>query len=98
METNVRFLIDLTKNKEFFKGNVHTNFINDNYADLFKEEKPTEGELIQAALATVLLDELDDIKQAVNTNDQFNPFIAETCFRVNYQHSRDIKFRYGERS
>lgn len=97
METNVKFLTDLAKNEEFIKGNVHTNFIRDNYESLFREESPTENELAQAALATVLTDELEEVELAIQKRDQYNPFIVESGFRVNYKHCRDLKFRYGER-
>lgn len=98
LETNVRFLVDLTKNEEFLRGNVHTNFIKENFESLFQEQTPSDNELIQAALATVLTEELDVVKDAIRNSDQFNPFIAEAGFRVNYKYCRDLEFRYGERS
>lgn len=98
LETNVGFLINLVKNKEFVLGNVHTNFINENFSSLFKDEYPTENELMQAALAIVLTDELEEVKKAIKRNDQFNPFIVEVGFRVNHRLCRTLKLRYVDKS
>lgn len=92
------FLINLVKNEEFILGNVHTNFINENFNSLFKDEYPTENELMQAALAIVLSDELEEVKKAIERRDQFNPFIVEAGFRVNHRLCRTLKLRYVDKS
>ncbi|RZC41029.1 methylcrotonoyl-CoA carboxylase subunit alpha, mitochondrial, partial [Asbolus verrucosus] len=94
LETNVNFLLDLAKHSEFMSGNVHTNFIKDNYESLFTAKTRTDTQVIQAALAVVLKDELTDIRNAVERRDQFNPFIVESGFRPNYQLMRDIKLKF----
>lgn len=98
METNIGFLINLVKNDEFIVGNVHTNFINENFNSLFKDEYPTENELMQAALAIVLTDELEEVKKAIKRRDQFNPFIVEAGFRVNHRLCTTLKLRYVDKS
>jgi hypothetical protein len=75
-------------------GNVHTNFIEENRDTLFKIKTASETQLVQAALAVVLRDELTDIGKAVDRKDQFNPFVVESGFRLNYHFDRDIKFRF----
>lgn len=86
------------KNEEFILGNVHTNFINENFNALFKDEYPTENELMQAALAMVLTDELAEVKKAIKRRDQFNPFIVEAGFRVNHRLCTNLKLRYVDKS
>lgn len=86
------------KNEEFILGNVHTNFINENFNALFKEQYPTENELMQAALAIVLTDELEIVKKAIKRKDQFNPFIVEAGFRVNHRLCTNFKLRYVDKS
>jgi hypothetical protein len=75
-------------------GNVHTNFIEENRDTLFKIKTASATQLVQAALAVVLRDELTDIGKAVDRKDQFNPFVVESGFRLNYHFDRDIKLRF----
>lgn len=98
LETNIRFLLNLVKDEEFGLGNVHTNYIKDHFTTLFKEDYPTENELMQAALAIVLTDEFELIKDAISKRDQFNPFVVESGFRVNHQLVRDLKLIYDSNS
>jgi 3-methylcrotonyl-CoA carboxylase alpha subunit len=94
LETNVNFLLDLARHPEFMSGNVHTNFIEENRDTLFKIKTASETQLVQAALGVVLRDELTDIGKAVDRKDQFNPFVVESGFRLNYHFDRDIKLRF----
>lgn len=96
METNVNFLLDLSKHPEFVAGNVHTNFIRDHNESLFREEKLSSIQLANAALAVVLTDEMDLLKEAIAENDHYNPFVVESGFRVNHRFIRDIKLKYKE--
>lgn len=96
LQTNVNFLLDLASHPEFVSGNVHTNFIKENHNSLFLTKSVDEIQKIQAALGVILLDELNDIGDAVKRKDQFNPFIVESCFRINYHHQRDIKLKFND--
>ncbi|KAK4879396.1 hypothetical protein RN001_007542 [Aquatica leii] len=88
LETNVNFLISLCNHEEFAAGNVHTNFIRDNYNSLFVETHPTEHQLIEAALSTILLEK--------NHVKDYNPFIVEAGFRINHNHQRDVKLIFKD--
>lgn len=96
METNINFLLDLSRHPEFVSGNVHTNFIKDHNSDLFVDNKVSDSILIQAAIATALTDELHDISDALEKDDQFNPFVVESGYRVNYNLERTMKFNEGK--
>ncbi|KAJ8960836.1 hypothetical protein NQ318_020132 [Aromia moschata] len=95
VETNVNFLLDLSRHPEFSAGNVHTNFIRDNFDSLFRRIVPTSNQLMQAALATVLKDREEELNQAVTRGDEFNPFIVEAAFRINYEHDKKINLKFG---
>ncbi|XP_060516748.1 methylcrotonoyl-CoA carboxylase subunit alpha, mitochondrial isoform X2 [Cylas formicarius] len=94
LETNVNFLLDLSKHGEFEAGSVHTNFIQDHNESLFADETPTKIQLIQGGLATILLDKNREKEMAARRNDSFNPFVLESNFRVNYVHVRDVKLKF----
>lgn len=96
LETNVNFLLDLASHPEFASGNVHTNFIRDHYDTLFKSKALDDVTLVQAALAVVLKDKSEEFDRAVEENNQFNPFIVEAAFRVNYEHERKIKLKFKD--
>lgn len=53
---------------------------------------------MQAALAIVLTDELEEVKKAIKRRDQFNPFIVEAGFRVNHRLGTSLKLRYVDKS
>lgn len=93
METNVNFLLDLSKHPEFVAANVHTNFIRDHNDSLFRKDALTDQQLVQGAMALVLTDELGKIEEAIDFGDHFNPFVVESGFRINYQHCRDVKLK-----
>ncbi|CAG9825447.1 unnamed protein product [Phaedon cochleariae] len=81
LETNVNFLLDLARHPEFAAGNVHTNFINDHHDSLFRDESPSEIQLIQATMAVVLTDQAEEVERAVARRDRHNPFTVESNFR-----------------
>lgn len=97
METNINFLLDLSRHPEFVAGNVHTNFIKDHNSELFVEPKLSDSILVQAAVASALSDEINDITNAINNDDEFNPFVVESCFRVNHKLERNFKFSYDDK-
>ncbi|EFA03540.1 methylcrotonoyl-CoA carboxylase subunit alpha, mitochondrial [Tribolium castaneum] len=96
LETNVNFLLDLVRHPEFISGNVHTNFIKENNDSLFKNKTVTPTQITQAALSVVLKDELLDMKNAMGRNDQFNPFVVESGFRINHNLIRDVKMKFKD--
>ncbi|XP_019871094.2 methylcrotonoyl-CoA carboxylase subunit alpha, mitochondrial isoform X1 [Aethina tumida] len=96
LETNVNFLLDLAKHPEFASGNVHTNFIKDHFDSLFSDDTPSNVQIIQAALAKELKDKEKDLQKARQTNDQYNPFVLESCFRVNHKLVRDVKLSFKD--
>lgn len=50
--------------------------------------------LVQAALAFVLKEKSEEYERAVENKDQYNPFIVEASFRVNYEHQRKIVLKF----
>lgn len=98
LETNVNFLLTLANHTEFEAGNVHTNFIKDNYNTLFSDDSPTEVQLIQAAIAKVLWDRKVEENAAVLRKDNFNPFVVESNFRVNHCDARDVKLKFKDKA
>lgn len=96
LETNINFLLDLANHQEFKAGNVHTNFIRDNYDTLFKSRIPTKENLIQASVALILSDKALEMELALKRQDTFNPFVLESNFRINYLYTRKITFKYQD--
>ncbi|KAL3281186.1 hypothetical protein HHI36_004403 [Cryptolaemus montrouzieri] len=94
LETNVNFLLDLSKHRDFEKGNVHTNFIRDHYDSLFPTRKIDENEKIQVALFIILNEKQQDVQKAIRKSDPFNPFILESNFRINHHQEKNITFKY----
>lgn len=92
METNVNFLLDLANHPEFQAGNVHTNFIPDYYDTLFRDDTPSNDNLIQASVASVLWEKSLEETESISRKDCYNPFVVESNYRINHKHSRDIKF------
>lgn len=56
LNTNIQFLMDLSKHAEFEAGNVHTDFISQHGEQLFPEKVLSPSSLCQAAIALVLRD------------------------------------------
>ncbi|XP_018569305.1 methylcrotonoyl-CoA carboxylase subunit alpha, mitochondrial [Anoplophora glabripennis] len=96
LETNINFLLNLARHPEFSAGNVHTNFIKDHDASLLSEVKPRETQLLQASLAIILKDKIEETAQAASRNDQYNPFVVESNFRVNQKHRRNIRLKFED--
>lgn len=85
--------MDLAGHPEFVSGNVHTNFIRDHYDTLFKNDSLDDITSIQAVLAILLKDKFEEFSRAEKNNNQYNPFIVEAAYRVNYEHERKIKLK-----
>ena len=56
VNTNIQFLMDLSKHAEFEAGNVHTDFISQHGEQLFPEKVLSPSSLCQAVIALVLRD------------------------------------------
>ncbi|KAK9879736.1 hypothetical protein WA026_006796 [Henosepilachna vigintioctopunctata] len=96
LETNVNFLLDLSKHKEFEEGNVHTNFIRDHHDSLFCGKKVEDYQKIQAAIAVVVNDVNKGLQDSHKTADTFNPFTLESNFRVNHQKEKTISLTFRD--
>lgn len=96
METNVNFLLDLARHQEFMSGNVHTNFIKDHYDSLFNKKPLDDVTMVQAALAFILKDKSEEFNKAIAEKNEYNPFIVESSFRVNYDNDRSIKLKFKD--
>lgn len=44
----------------------------------------------------VLTDEIEKLNDATVNQNQYNPFIVESAFRINYDHCQDIKLKHKE--
>lgn len=96
METNVEFLKELCRNKNFQNGDVHTGFIEENYDALFPKLQVPNDVLAQGTLGLILNEELEAMKKSIETDDPFSPFATETGVRVNHVLMRNFQFLVGE--
>ncbi|PNF29381.1 Methylcrotonoyl-CoA carboxylase subunit alpha, mitochondrial, partial [Cryptotermes secundus] len=96
VDTNLDFLLDLCNHSKFFSGNVHTNFIEQYRSELLAQKTPPDHIIIQAALAMILSEQLEDEKAAAASQGPFSPFFSEFGFRLNHLLVRDISFTYGK--
>lgn len=96
LETNVEFLKELCRNKNFQNGDVHTGFIEENYDALFPKLQVPNDVLAQGTLGLILNEELEAMKKSIETDDPFSPFATETGVRVNHVLMRNFQFLVGE--
>lgn len=94
LETNVNFLIDLARNKAFRSGEVHTAFIDQHFASLFREVKAPERILSQAGLA-LFLNELNvlQLNEKLCSTSKVDPFVSTAESRINHDYVREFKLR-----
>ncbi|XP_066256590.1 methylcrotonoyl-CoA carboxylase subunit alpha, mitochondrial [Euwallacea similis] len=89
LETNINFLLQLVNHPEFQVANVYTDFIKDHQEVLLKSYKPAKEDLILASVALIL-------EEKSHETDQYNPFVAESNFRLNHLYERKLKFTFKE--
>lgn len=63
---------------------------------MFKKESLSNQQLTEAALSFVLTDELEKLHKAAAKQDEHNPFVVESGFRINYDYCQDIKLKHNE--
>ncbi|XP_049949138.1 methylcrotonoyl-CoA carboxylase subunit alpha, mitochondrial [Schistocerca serialis cubense] len=83
LDTNVNFLLDLSKHEAFIDGQVHTNFIEEHRNQLLTDQNtmPSDELILQAFLAQLLKEKELAVKSVCNSN---NPFATEVGFRLNH--------------
>lgn len=96
LNTNIQFLMDLSKHPEFEAGKVHTDFIKQHSKQLFPEKTLTSATLCQAAIALVLRDREKSKIMYLNALDPFSPFLLCSASRINNQAKRRISLKDGE--
>ncbi|XP_074113415.1 methylcrotonoyl-CoA carboxylase 1 [Cotesia typhae] len=96
VETNIEFLKDLCIHPKFKAGVVHTGFINQCKDSLFPELQVPSDILCQAALATILCEDLACLKTAVNCKNPWSPFNTELGFRVNHPLAKQFNFIFND--
>jgi len=61
VKTSIKFLESIMKHPIFESGKYNTHFIEDNYADLFKNNQPCDLDCEDLAVATAFIDYLDKL-------------------------------------
>ncbi|XP_032674676.1 methylcrotonoyl-CoA carboxylase subunit alpha, mitochondrial isoform X2 [Odontomachus brunneus] len=84
LDTNIEFIKDLCVHPKFQNGLVHTDFIKENFAQLFPKLHIPNEILVQAALASILHEEMNSLNTSIETKDPFSPFAVETGLRLNH--------------
>ncbi|XP_076246783.1 methylcrotonoyl-CoA carboxylase 1 isoform X2 [Calliopsis andreniformis] len=92
LDTNIEFLKDLCSHPCFRQGKVHTGFIKEHYEELFPALCLPSEVAIQAALASILYEEMQLLRSSIRTTDPVNPFASETGLRLNHTLTRIFYF------
>jgi 3-methylcrotonyl-CoA carboxylase alpha subunit len=95
LNTNVDFLMDLSRHPEFINGNVDTDFIPRHYDSLFPKKELHDSNVLEAAMAVILRE-----KQLVPIaeNDITSPFSSSFGSRTNHCLVRTINLTAGEKN
>lgn len=96
LDTNIEFIKDLCVHPKFQSGQVHTGFIEENFEQLFPKLHTSNEVLIQGALASILLQEMNTLIASLDTQDPFSPFAIETGIRINHVLEKTFHFNVGE--
>ncbi|XP_046388913.1 methylcrotonoyl-CoA carboxylase subunit alpha, mitochondrial [Ischnura elegans] len=97
LNTNVEFLMDLCSHPDFIQGNVHTDFIDEHYQELFPKKLLTSSVISQAAIGFVLNDINQAKRAAALSMDPFSPLFSERGIRVNHYFSHDLTFLHNDK-
>ncbi|XP_067005808.2 methylcrotonoyl-CoA carboxylase subunit alpha, mitochondrial [Anabrus simplex] len=98
LDTNVDFLMDLSKNEDFGAGKVHTGFIEQHQSELFPERPVENYQVAQAVLALILNEQLQTVTEAMKSADPFSPFALGKGVRFNHWLVRSLTLTYGEQA
>ncbi|XP_071454517.1 methylcrotonoyl-CoA carboxylase subunit alpha, mitochondrial [Hetaerina americana] len=97
LNTNVDFLMDLCSHPSFIQGNVHTDFIEEHYKELFPQKGITSALISQVAIGCILNDINQAKKAAVLSMDPFSPLFTVRGIRVNHHLRQDLSFIHNEK-
>lgn len=89
VNTNIQFLDDLARNKNFVDGHVHTGFIEQHLNELFPTRHPSIKTICKAALLIQLLN--SGHKDFFINNDLNSPFSTKDSFRLNHAYLETIE-------
>lgn len=95
LDTNIEFIKDLCTHPKFQNGEVHTGFIEENFEQLFPKLHIPNSVLIQAALTSILHEDVDSLSASLETKDPFSPFAMETGLRLNHMLKHTFHFNVG---
>ncbi|XP_074047126.1 methylcrotonoyl-CoA carboxylase subunit alpha, mitochondrial [Macrotis lagotis] len=97
LNTNIDFLLSLSRHPEFEAGNVHTDFITQHYSDLLPAPSATAREVLcQAALGLLLQEQVRTSAFREQSDDQFSPFASCSGRRLNYFYTRNMTLQDGK--
>lgn len=94
LETNINFLLTLSRHPEFRKGNVHTNFIPNYESELFAKKARNNSSVGFAVLAQVFSEEVHNLK----TSEANDPFVRQGSFRINHSLTRNLSYNLDEKT
>lgn len=96
LNTNINFLVNLTKHDEFEKGNVHTNFIPLHKESLFPSSSLSPLLVCQAAVALLLYQHEMVRNKGIKSQDPTSPFTHCTGARINENLVKNLCLKDGD--
>ena len=96
LNTNINFLMSLSKHSKFQEGDVHTDFIPEHHDSLFPQSISSPEIFCQAALAIILMEQAELIRQSAASLDPSNPFLSRAVPRINCSLQRSITLNHGK--
>ena len=93
LNTNVDFLMQLSAHEKFVEGDVHTDFIEQHYSQLFPKRAITDQLVSQAVLASLLNEIQTTSAQQKSSSDPHNPFTVYPMARLNHLLQRSLKVK-----
>jgi len=93
LNTNVDFLMQLSAHEKFVEGDVHTDFIEQHYSQLFPKRAITDRLVGQATLASLLNEIQTTSAQQKSSCDPHNPFTVYPMTRLNHSLKRNFKVK-----
>jgi len=93
LNTNVDFLMQLAAHEKFVEGDVHTDFIEQHYDELFPKRAISDQLVSQAVLASVLNEIQTSAALQKSSHDPHNPFALYPMARLNHPLQRNLKVK-----